>query len=530
MDIIRNIPNSIVIFIIIITCLIFTVNLNLVDITIMEARNFVTAREMLQDNNWLMPTFNGEARYEKPPLPTWIAAISTIIFGSKSLYLFRLPGFLCLSIIGITSYYFSLELVKNKLQSIVNSFISITSFYMIAIIVEAPWDIFSHSFMFVGIYYLLRALNNKKFNFKNIFLISIFIASSFLSKGPISIYALLIPFLISYFITNPKSIGNKLIKIIPIILTGVIIGSCWYIIILIEDPTNLINVTKKETSNWTNYNIRPFYYYWSFFIQSGLWSIIAFLSLIYPYFKNKIKDYKSYRFTFLWTMIGVLLLSLIPEKKPRYLMPILIPLALNIGFICRYLLTEFNKNKVAKLIVIFHYIIAIFLGLSFVLTKIYILNYSINIADILLAIFSIVMIIKVLNIKYLPSVKINILFFLILIFSISNSPTLITKTNKSFKSINTLNLSEIELYTNYSLSPEIIWSFGKKIKKLDNIKIKQLSEEKIKFGLLTKNPITVNDTILNESNYTIKLVSKYDLNTQKKKSRLITYYHLFAPK
>ena len=169
--------------------------------------------------------------------------------------------------------------------------------------------------------YLLRALNNKKFNFKNIFLISIFIASSFLSKGPISIYALLIPFLISYFITNPKSIGNKLIKIIPIILTGVIIGSCWYIIILIEDPTNLINVTKKETSNWTNYNIRPFYYYWNFFIQSGLWSIIAFLSLIYPYFKNKIKDYKSYRFTFLWTMIGVLLLSLIPEKKPRYLMP-----------------------------------------------------------------------------------------------------------------------------------------------------------------------------------------------------------------
>ena len=140
------------------------------------------------------------------------------------------------------------------------------------------------------------------------------------------------------------------------------------------------------------------------------------------------------------------------------------------------------------------------------------------------------MIIKVLNIKYLPSVRINILFFLILIFSISNSPTLITKTNKSFKSINTLNLSEIELYTNYSLSPEIIWSFGKKIKKLDNIKIKQLSEEKIKFGLLTKNPITVNDTILNESNYTIKLVSKYDLNTQKKKSRLITYYHLFAPK
>ena len=51
----------------------------------MEARNFVTAREMLIDNNWLMPTFNGEPRYQKPPLPTWIAAISTFIFGTKTI-------------------------------------------------------------------------------------------------------------------------------------------------------------------------------------------------------------------------------------------------------------------------------------------------------------------------------------------------------------------------------------------------------------------------------------------------------------
>ena len=79
MDISKNISNSFVIFIIVVICLFFTVNINLVDITIMEARNFVTAREMLLDNNWLMPTFNGEPRYQKPPLPTWISAISTII-------------------------------------------------------------------------------------------------------------------------------------------------------------------------------------------------------------------------------------------------------------------------------------------------------------------------------------------------------------------------------------------------------------------------------------------------------------------
>jgi len=529
MGISKNISNSVVILLVILTCLIFTINLNLVDITIMEARNFVTAREMLQDNNWLLPTFNGESRYEKPPLPTWIAAISTIIFGTKSLYFYRLPGFLCLAMIGITSYYFSLELLKNKIYSIINSFITITCFYTIAIVIEAPWDIFSHSFMFVAIYYLYKCLNDDQFKLKNIFLITLFISCSFLSKGPVSVYALLLPFLISYFISYPNSIRLKLTRVIPIIITGIVIGSSWYLMVYIEDPTSLIYTTKKETLNWTNYNIRPFYYYWSFFIQAGLWAIIALLSLAYPYYKHKIKDYKNYKFTFLWTIIGVILLSIIPEKKPRYLMPILIPLALNIGFIYRYLKDLYSINKSAKIILIFHYIIIISIGLSFVIVKIYILDFSISFIDVLLAISSIVMILKLFNLKSFPFIKINVITLLTLIFSISNSPTLIKTTNKNYKSINKLNSSSVKVYTNYSLSPEIIWDYGTKINQLNDIELKTITKKKIKFGMLTKNPISSTDTIINRLRYTIKLISKYDLNSTNKKSRLITYYHLFSP-
>jgi 4-amino-4-deoxy-L-arabinose transferase-like glycosyltransferase len=287
--------NSIVIFLITAVCLVFTMNLSYIDITIMEARNFVTAREMILENNWLMPTFNGEPRYQKPPLPTWITALSSFMFGFKSLYFYRLPGFLVLAITGITSYYFSLELLNNKRDSIINAIITVTSFYIIAIVIEAPWDIYSHTFMFIAIYYLFRSLNSEVFKLKTAFLASIFIGCSFLSKGPISIYALLIPFLISYFITYPSYVVKKIKKITPILITGLVIGAAWYLFLLIEDPTNLINITKKETSNWSSYNIRPFYYYWSFFIQSGVWAIFAVLSLFYPYYKNKIKEYKKDR-------------------------------------------------------------------------------------------------------------------------------------------------------------------------------------------------------------------------------------------
>jgi 4-amino-4-deoxy-L-arabinose transferase-like glycosyltransferase len=54
-------------------------------VSIMEARNFITAREMITDGNWLLTTMNGLARYEKPPLPTWLTAVSGLLFGIKNI-------------------------------------------------------------------------------------------------------------------------------------------------------------------------------------------------------------------------------------------------------------------------------------------------------------------------------------------------------------------------------------------------------------------------------------------------------------
>lgn len=41
---------------------------------IMESRNLITAREMTESHEYLVPTLNGDLRLAKPPLPTWIAA------------------------------------------------------------------------------------------------------------------------------------------------------------------------------------------------------------------------------------------------------------------------------------------------------------------------------------------------------------------------------------------------------------------------------------------------------------------------
>ncbi|MDO9039741.1 MAG: glycosyltransferase, partial [Lutibacter sp.] len=72
--------------------LMLLIHLEVPNMTIMEARNFITAREMVQDNNWILTTMNGEARYQKPPLPTWLTAISGIIFGINNVFALRLPA------------------------------------------------------------------------------------------------------------------------------------------------------------------------------------------------------------------------------------------------------------------------------------------------------------------------------------------------------------------------------------------------------------------------------------------------------
>ena len=62
---------------VIVICFIaFFVNNDVIVPDIMESRNIVTAREMVYDGHWIVPTMNGELRLENPPLPTCLTAVA----------------------------------------------------------------------------------------------------------------------------------------------------------------------------------------------------------------------------------------------------------------------------------------------------------------------------------------------------------------------------------------------------------------------------------------------------------------------
>ena len=362
---------------------IFLFHLNVIPVTIMEARNFITAREMITDGNWLLTTMNDLPRYEKPPLPSWITALFGFIFGLENVATLRLPTMLMGIFLGYMGYLFSLKIIDSKLQALINALILLSSFYIIVITVEAPWDIYTHGFMLTGIYFLYSFFNLAGDKWKNSLLAGLFIGLSFMSKGPVSLYALLLPFLLAYgFVYKYKGFGvdRKFIPLAVMILMAMIIGIWWFLYVRLADPNAFLAITKKETANWSSYNVRPFYYYWSFFVQSGVWTIPALMSLMYPYLKNKVSDKKAYRLTFLWTIFSVILLSIIPEKKARYLVPVLIPLALNTGFYLEYVINHFRSTLTPKekIPVYFHFSLIGLIGIAYPFIGYFILKDGLN--------------------------------------------------------------------------------------------------------------------------------------------------------
>ncbi len=326
--------------------LLFFLHLRVFPVKIMEARNFSTAREMVVDGSWLLTTLNGEPRYEKPPLPAWMSALSAAVFGVNNIAAQRLPISLMALFTALFFYQLVFLFTHKKEFSLLASLILITSFYYLAIQREAPVDMYAQGFMVASLFFLVKLIREENKTYSNAVLAAMFFGLSFLSKGPISLYAMLIPFLLSLAITfGRQTLRHKLLPFLVLVIVAVLVSSWWFILVRLADPDTFAKIIGKETANWSSYNLRPFYYYWSFFSQSGLWTLPALAGLLYPLIKNHVADNKVYRFAWWWTILAVILLSLIPEKKPRYLLPVLFPMAITTAAYIDFLFRNFKNQK-----------------------------------------------------------------------------------------------------------------------------------------------------------------------------------------
>lgn len=517
--------------------LVFFVNLDAIFVNIMEARNFITAREMLQNGNWIFTTINELPRYEKPPLPTWLTAISAGLFGLERLFAMRLPAAVLGTISVLMTYQIALKITQKKAFAFISGLVAVTSFYILLSSRDGQWDIFTHGFMLVCIVFVMKLFRESKNNYRNALLGGLFFGFSFLSKGPVSLYALLLPFLIAYGVVFKFKKG-RLFPLLSGLLVAMVVSASWNLYIYLFDTHTVKEITTRETGNWLNYNVRPFYYYWSFFVQSGLWTIPAFLSLLYPYLKNRVFDKKAYQFSLLWTLAAVVLLSIIPEKKSRYLLPVLFPLAINTAFYVEYLFRSFKSLKAKEAWPVYlHFGIISLIGLAFPVAGFVYFGESLegNMVWYLLSAVSLfglgAFILLNLFRKNIQKSFYGTILFIAAIICFGLPLAKAINPNPDYRGPeiieSNLKIYNTLVYEFYNFAPELIWDYGKAIPVIFDGTEYQLPDESVFLLLVENSKNEIRNARGVFDGYHLQAVDSIDINpVSKKKARLTRMIYL----
>lgn len=501
----------------------YLIHLNHLYVDIMEARNFVSAREMVQDGHWIFTTLNGEPRYQKPPLPTWLSAAMGEIFGTQTVWALRLPAALSCFALIMVFYQWLKNLTLNKDVSWISTAVLATSFMILYVGKRGEWDVFSYSFGLIGCYFFYLTFRGSKSNYFEFFCAGLFIGFSILSKGPTGIYVICAPFFLAYWLVYgfPKI---KWSGWILMALVALVVGLSWYGYVYHFDQENFVKIIEDESTARTNREVKPFTRYMSFPVQMGIWAILALVSLIFQYVKKKTNYPKVYQFFFWWTIICLILLSLVPSKKERYLFPLMIPLSATTGILIYQLIQNQTSQKWEKILMqisfgLIGFLVMILPAILFIVLKIPINFYSIalTIFSFFIGIYILIQIFKYFNIKQS--------FFGILLFvssaMIFGIPVMdgFLNNNDQYHSILTqkkkIEQSGLNVYGYNAYSPEIWFKYGVVIPEIKLNAPKFLPKES-SFYLITINDEEKSEklTELKNEGFELTFIQNFDDNEE----------------
>lgn len=301
----------------------FFVNNRTLQPDIMESRNLVTAREMVETGEWLVPTMNGELRLEKPPLPTWVSAVVESV-SPDDIAAQRAVA----SLFGVMLVVFFYLICRDvfRVDPVIAVILLCSCYQFMLMARTVSWDIYTHAFMLGGIYFLVMAVNGRGRQWWRFCLAGLFAGLSVMSKGPVSLFALFLPFLLAWGIFGRPSMRGKWLPVGVMVLVTIVVGCWWYAYIHIFHADEWQAVMAKETGSWLNRNVRPWHYYWKFFLEAGVWALLLVTSIIMV-IRRGFRGDRSRLVPVMWMLFCLVLLSCMPEKKTRYLLPLLIPAA-----------------------------------------------------------------------------------------------------------------------------------------------------------------------------------------------------------
>ena len=298
-----------------------------------EGRNAEIAREMLASGDWVVPHLNGLPFLDKPPLLFWTIAASFRVFG-ESEWVARLPSMLgALATIAAT-YAIARALLGGR-TAITAALVMATSPMLLIFGRLVIFDVPLTAFVTIAIYALVRArLDGDGWPWLPVAGGAIGLA--LLTKGPVGMVLPLLVWIAARGALPKAPMRRSRSAIAVAVALGAGLLASWIVCVAPREPDFLRYAIVDETFlrvTSTEHFRRggpPYYYLQMLLWATGIW--IAMLAMFGPTLVRRRRaggrDAAAIDFAARAVAAILLFFTLSASKRPQYILPALVPLAL----------------------------------------------------------------------------------------------------------------------------------------------------------------------------------------------------------
>lgn len=297
-----------------------------------EGRYAEMAREMVSTGDWITPRLDGLKYFEKPPLQTWMNALTFALFGLGE-WQARLWSGLC-GLFGIALVTYTGRRVFNPWVGTTAGLVLASSFWWAGLSHVNVLDMGLSGMMALSLCGVLLAQRDdaSESERRNWMLASWSgMALAFLSKGPIGIVLPGAVLVLYTLVTRQWQIWTRL-HLIKGLLLFTVIAAPWFVLVWLRNPEHphffFIHENVERFTSKVHHREGPVYYFIPF-LMIGIvpWLGVLFQSL-WAGRRDTSSGFRPKAMLMIWALFIFFFFSISSSKLPHYILPIFPALAL----------------------------------------------------------------------------------------------------------------------------------------------------------------------------------------------------------
>jgi 4-amino-4-deoxy-L-arabinose transferase-like glycosyltransferase len=322
----------------------------------------VTAREMLQTGDWILPRFNGEIRLQKTPLCYWLVASVAKLTGKVDEFSSRLPS-ACFAVLSAGAIlYFATQWLGIAI-GVLSTAVWVSSLAYVRYSHDARPEMALCSLVAISMLSFYSAMQTQSKRHRVLYMLVFWLsfALAMLAKGPAPLAMVLPPLFFYFLIFRQWSKINDTLPVIGLVLFLLIVLP-WPVIVAAKAPQGW-EIWKREFVDrfMGEYSTghKPFWYYLQvIFLFAAPFSAFVLYAVVSPFKAAWEKKRPMMWYLWLWFIVQIVVMSISGGKRQHYILPAFPAFSILAG-ICLYdMIFELKvfKPKEVKILFVGHII------------------------------------------------------------------------------------------------------------------------------------------------------------------------------